>query len=199
MRLGVPAYFHPQREAADWARLGAAAVVVVNPASGPGTGDPAYRAAVSTLKGLVAGYVDTAYATRTVAAVHADVEAHRRLHGIEAVFLDRVTSGPEHLEYYAVLAAQLPRPLLLNPGVRPDPGYLALADVVVTFEGDWAAHTALTGPDPVGRTWHLVHGVPPEQQEAVLRRAETLGACLGYATDRRMPNPWDGLPSGWRW
>ncbi|GAA1848678.1 hypothetical protein GCM10009836_30520 [Pseudonocardia ailaonensis] len=193
----MPAYFHPEREAADWARLAAADLVVVNPASGPGTGDPAYRAAIPGLPGVVAGYVDTDYARRPIAAVRADAAAHRRLHGVGAVFLDRVTSGPEDLEYYAVLAAELPRPLILNPGVRPDPGYLALADVVVTFEGDWAAHRALTGPDPVGTTWHLVHGVPVGEQEATLRRAAALGASLGYATDRRMPNPWDGLPAGW--
>ncbi|WP_220188194.1 spherulation-specific family 4 protein, partial [Pseudonocardia pini] len=131
------------------------------------------------------------------AEVLAEAAAHRALHGVEAVFLDRVTSGPEHLAHYAGLAARLPRPLLLNPGVRPDPGYLALAAVVVTFEGDWAAHRALTGPDPAGRTWHLVHGVPRTAQPAVLRRAAELGASLAYATDRRMPNPWDGLPGGW--
>ncbi|GAA4676782.1 hypothetical protein GCM10023215_06480 [Pseudonocardia yuanmonensis] len=179
----MPAYFHPEREAAGWARLGPAEVVVVNPATGPGTGDPAYRAAIPALSGLVAGYVDTAYARRPVAEVLADVEAHRRLHGVEAVFLDRVTSGREHLDHYAALAEHLPRPLLLNPGVRPDPGYLALADVVVTFEGDWAAHEALTGPDPAGVTWHLVHGVRTEAQPGVLRRAAALGACLGYATE----------------
>jgi hypothetical protein len=195
--LGVPAYFHPLREAADWARLAPAEVVVVNPASGPGAGDPAYRPAVQALSGLVAGYVDTNYARRPAAAVLADATAHRTLHGVDTVFLDRVTSGPEQLPYYAALVAQLPRPPLLNPGARPDPGYLALAEVVVTFEGDWAAHRALTGPDPAGRTWHLVHGVPPYAQRAVLRRAEALGARLAYATDRRMPNPWEALPCHW--
>jgi hypothetical protein len=198
---GVPAYFHPEREATDWARLRArvdregAGIVVVNPDTGPGSGDPAYRAAVCGLNALVAGYVDTAYATRAPDDVRADAAAYRDLHGVTAVFLDRVTSGPEGLPYYRAL--DLPGPVLLNPGVRPDPGYFALAEVVVTFEGDHSAYSLYTTPEPSACTWHLVHGVPPAEHATVLRRAERLGATHAYVTDRKMPNPWDGLPASW--
>jgi hypothetical protein len=203
VNLGVPAYFHPEREAADWARLRAAGdrvgVVVINPGNGPGAGDPAYRRAVRGLPGLVAGYVDTAYATRPLADVLRDAAAHRRLHGVTAVFADRVTSAAADLPHYAELAAALPGPLVLNPGVRPDPAYLGLADVVVTFEGPWSAHRALRGPDPVGRarTWHLVHGVPAAEHDRTLARAADLGAAHACAHDRTMPNPWGALPARW--
>lgn len=203
MRLGVPAYFHPEREAGDWARVRAAGVcvgiVVINPASGPGTGDPAYGAAVRGLPGLVAGYVDTTYATRPLAEVLADAAAHRRLHGVTAVFADQVTSGTADLRYYAALADALPGPLVLNPGVRPHPAYLALADVVVTFEGPWSAHRELSGPEPVGRarTWHLVHDVPAIEQDRVVQRAADLGAAHACAQDRTIPNPWGALPTRW--
>ncbi|TDQ61036.1 spherulation-specific family 4 protein [Actinomycetospora succinea] len=199
--VGVPAYFHPRREAADWARLRALGdrlgIVVVNPDTGPGAGDAAYRTAVRDLPGLVAGYVDTDYARRPLADVLADVAAYCRLHGIEAVFADQVTSSAEHLPYYARLAAAVDAALILNPGVRPDPGYLRLAAVVVTFEGPWSAHAALDTPDPPGlaATWHLVHGVPDGEEERTLARATALGATHAYATGAALPNPWGALPT----
>jgi hypothetical protein len=201
--LAVPAYFHPRREATDWERLRAAGdrvgIVVVNPDSGPGAGDAAYRPAVRGLPGLVAGYVDTAYARRPLADVLADVEAYRRLHGVDAVFADQVTSSTDHLAHYARLAAAVDGPLILNPGVRPDPAYLELASVVVTFEGPWTAHRALEQPDPPGpaSTWHLVHGVPPGEEDRTLRRASALGATHAHVTGATMPNPWHALPAWW--
>lgn len=203
MTLAVPAYFHPRREAADWARLRDAGdrlgVVVVNPDSGPGTGDATYRDAVRGLPGLVAGYVDTAYARRPLADVLADVDAYRRLHGVDAVFADQVTSSADDLPYYARLAAAVDGPLVLNPGVRPDPAYLRLAAVVVTFEGAWSAHRVLSGTDPAGpaSTWHLVHGVPAGEEERTLQHASALGADHTHVTGATLPNPWDALPAWW--
>ena len=203
MTLAVPAYFHPEREAADWDRLRAAgdrvSLVVVNPDSGPGAGDAAYGRAIRGLAGLVAGYVDTAYARRPLADVLADVEAYRRLHGVDAVFLDQVTSSADHLVHYARLVAAVEGPVVLNPGVRPDPAYLGLADVVVTFEGPWAAHCALEDPDPPGpaSTWHLVHGVPAGEEDRTTRRASALGATHTYVTGATLPNPWGALPTWW--
>lgn len=208
--LAVPAYFHPIREAADWARLCAAdrlGLVVVNPDSGVGpTPDIAYHpvcAALRTRFGVaVAGYIDTAYAARPLREVLDEVTAYRRFYGIDAVFVDQVTSGVATLGYYVRLAQSLrihcAGPIVLNPGVSPDPGYRAIADVVVTFEGPWSVYRRPRARDPrgPGRTWHLVHGTPADQQQRAWRRARHLGAGYAYVTDRRMPNPWDGLP-GW--
>jgi hypothetical protein len=212
MRDGVPAYFHPDREAADWAALSAAAragtvgIVVINPASGAGTGtDPAYRRvcdALAEVPGVVvAGYVDTAYGTRPAGEIVAEARAYTARYGVRGVFADQVPSGRDHLPAYTALAAELRAaglgPLLLNPGVRPDEGYLEIADVVVTFEGSWETYRAQR---PVergtsrARTWHLVHGAPVgmiEDTRSWMRRA---GVDHGYVTDRRLPNPWDGMP-----
>ncbi|GAA4713183.1 spherulation-specific family 4 protein [Pseudonocardia yuanmonensis] len=209
---GVPAYFHPDREAADWAalteaaRAGTVGIVVVNPASGVGTGtDPAYRRAVAALAEVpgvvVAGYVDTAYGARPAGEVLAEARAYATRYGVRGVFADQVPSGREHLPAHAALATDLHAaglgPLLLNPGVRPDPGYLEIADVVVTFEGSWEAYCARR-PVETGagraRTWHLVHGTPAGMIEATRSWVRAAGAHHGYVTDRRLPNPWDGLP-----
>lgn len=209
--VAVPAYFHPLREAVDWTRLCAAprlGLVVINPASGAGLApDVSYRPVCVALRRrsgvAVAGYVDTAYADRPLREVLDEIAAYRRYYGIDAVFVDQVTSDVATLGYYAHLAEQLRRrgvgPIVFNPGVLPDAGYRAIADVVVTFEGPWSAYRRRRVPDPpgAGRTWHLVHDTPADQQRRAWRRTRRLGAGYAYVTDRRMPNPWDGLPDGW--
>lgn len=204
--LAVPAYFHPTREAGDWARVCAApalGLAVVNPASGAGPApDPAYRPVCDTLRArpgvVLAGYVDTAYGARPVDDVVAEAEDYRRFYGIEAVFLDQVSSGAQALDHYAGLTGRLrdrgAAAIVLNPGVAPHPGYRELAEVVVTFEGPWTAYRrrAPDVPGP-GRTCHLVHATPPGLRVAAWRRARRLGAGLAYVTHRTMPNPWEGL------
>lgn len=151
----------------------------------------------------MAGYVDTAYADRPQREVLDETAAYQRFYGIDAVFVDQVTSSGATLGYYQDLAQRLRRrgigPIVLNPGVSPDPGYRAVADVVVTFEGPWSVYRRRRAPDPPGpsRTCHLVHDTPADQQLRAWRRTRRLGAGYAYVTDRRMPNPWDGLPDGW--
>ncbi|MGD9527685.1 spherulation-specific family 4 protein [Pseudonocardia sp.] len=204
--LAVPAYFHPAREAADWVRLCATAplgLVVVNPCSGAGTAaDPAYRPVCAALRArpevIVAGYVDTAYGTRPAADVLTEAVRYERFYGIGAVFLDQVSSGADALDHYVDVVGRLrasgAAAVVLNPGVAPHPGYRALADVVVTFEGPWSAYRG-RAPDPPGpgRTCHLVHATPDGRRAAAWRRARSLGADLAYVTARGLPNPWDGF------
>ena len=199
----VPAYFHPLREAHDWRRLlaagPAAGIIIINPDTGPGPGDVSYRVSALGTVGLVAGYIDTAYGTRSPSEVRDEAAAYRAWYGVTAMFADRVTSSGADLRYYRELALGHAGPLLLNPGVRPDPGYLDVADVVVTFEGTRAAHVELAGPEPRGRarTCHLVHGVPVEDQVPTLARASARGAAFAYATEHSVPNPWGELPLSW--
>jgi hypothetical protein len=197
---------------ADWAaltaaaRVGAVGIVVVNPASGVGTGpDPAYRRACAALTEtpgvLVAGYVDTEYGARPGAEIVAEARAYAERYGIRGVFADQVPSGRDHLPASTALAADLRAaglgPLLLNPGVRPDEGYLEIADVVVTFEGSWETYRAQRPvEDRSGRArrWHLVHGTPVGVVPATREWVRLAGADHGYVTDRRLPNPWNRLP-----
>lgn len=204
--LAVPAYFHPAREATDWARLCAAeplGLVVVNPASGVGAAaDPAYRPVCAALRArpevLLAGYVDTAYGTRPAADVLAEAAGYERYYGIGAVFLDQVSSGADALDHYTQLTARLrghgSTAVVLNPGVVPHPGYRAIADTVVTFEGPWSAyrHREPDGPGP-GRTCHLVHATPRDLLDTARGHARQLGTDLAYVTSRALPNPWGGF------
>jgi spherulation-specific family 4 protein len=207
--LAVPAYFHPERDARTWAllagRASAVGLVVVNPCSGVGDRiDPAYRTlCAGPWQPLVAGYVDTAYTTRSLSEVIAEADAYRRRYGVAGVFVDQVTSGTAHLGYYRELTERLRATgagrIVFNPGAVPDRGYLGLADVVVTFEDTADAYERRAPRIPSGSaaTCHLVHDAPPDTHGAVLTRAARLGAAYAFVTDRRLPNPWDGLPSGW--
>ena len=209
MRLAVPAYFHPSRDASTWALLAvrarAVGLVVVNPCSVVGDGtDPAYAAlSAGPWQPALTGYVDTAYAARPLTEVVAEATAYRQRYGVAGIFADRVTSDAAHLRYYRELAARLratgPGRLVLNPGTVPHAGYLELADVVVTFEDTAAAHARPPPRVPPGRAaiCHLVHDAPPATHRGVLARAARRGAAYAFVTDRRMPNPWGGLPLSW--
>jgi len=135
--------------------------------------------------------------------VVAEVVAYRRRYGVDAVFADQVTSGEAPLPYYRELAMRLrgagATRIVLNPGTVPHPGYLELADVVVTFEDDAAAYERWSPPAVRGpaATCHLVHDAPPATHRAVLATAAGRGAGYAFVTDRRMPDPWGGLPAGW--
>jgi hypothetical protein len=184
-QLAVPAYFHPEREAHAWALLAgratAVGLVVVNPCSGAGDGtDTTYRTlCTGPWRSAIAGYVDTAYATRPVADVVEEALAYRRHYGVDAVFADQVTSGAAHLGYYRELTARLRAAgcarIVLNPGTVPDPGYLELADIVVTFEDTAEAYARpLPSARPARRrsaTSCTTHPPPPTAPSSPVRPA----------------------------
>lgn len=209
-RLAVPAYFHPARDAAAWALLARRAeeigLVVVNPCSGVGAAiDPVYVGlGAGRWRSTVLGYVDTAYARRAPDDVADEAAAYARRYGIGSVFLDQVSSGPSDLPHYRELVRHLrsagANRVVLNPGTVPHPGYLEIADVVVTFEDTAHCYARWQPAVPAGgpaATCHLVHGAPVGTHCDILAKAARLGAGYAFVTDRVLPNPWDGLPSGW--
>ncbi|MGW1071938.1 spherulation-specific family 4 protein [Streptomyces sp. NPDC002537] len=210
-RLLVPFYVHPATDPDAWTALEAAApglrAVVLNIADGPGgRPDPAFGAAAGRLRAAgvpLLGYVDTGYGHRPPREVVGDIRRHRRWYGVDGVFLDQAADRPELLPRYRrlVLIAKAlgARTAVLNPGTHPDPGYARLADVLVTFEGDWEAYRraevpAWTADHPPERFCHLVHGVPPEHARQVARTAERRGAAVHCAVPGGGPNPWRTVP-----
>lgn len=209
-RFAVPAYFNPLWDAPGWqdlAALGSAvSFAILNPGSGPGHAvDTAYSepiGAVHASGGRVIGYVDTAYGKRPSAAVLRDVMRYQSWYGLHGVFLDQVPSGRDHLGHYRriVEAARCSGFdfFVINPGVIPDPGYVELADIVVTFEGPWPAYRDLAPADwttdhPAERFCHLVHSTPLEELATAqdLARERHVGAF--YVTEQSGANPWGSL------
>jgi hypothetical protein len=212
--LGVPAYFYPWPDDPTWpmlAELPPGSIVVMTPDNGPGKAvDPQYRTALSYLTGTsttLYGYVDSAYAARDPAVLLAEVETYVEWYGITGVFVDQVLATAPHRDAYEWLSARLRQRGLrvaLNPG-QPviDPSYLDIADHVLVFEGTLTGYReasipAWTADVDRDRLWHCVYEVDDETAcREVLALAAQRNAGVVFATDGRMPNPWDRLPPYW--
>ena len=95
---------------------------------------------------------------------------------------------------------------MLNPGANIPESFMAIADIVVTFEDTLTAYThgyhaaRWMRRYPPERFWHLIHAVPTAQ---ALRRTLSLSkrrrAGWLYATPATLPNPWSTLPPDADW
>jgi hypothetical protein len=202
----IPAYLPPR----ELTRLAHEArrpqMVVVNPDSGPGgQRHQAYISAVHLLQAAgvrVLGYVPTGYGWRPQQDVIDDVDRYRSWYGVDGIFFDEAASGAELVAHYRALARAARGDagglVVLNPGVPPAPGYFELADVVVTFEGNYEAYVAAMRETPEwlrrqrrDRVAHLVYGATRAQALSAL--ASSAAGYL-YATSGALPNPWRTLP-----
>lgn len=203
--LLIPAYVPPD-ELEALAREVHPRLIVVNPASGPGTEPVAgYRDAVGTLRragATVLGYVPTTYGARDAAQAQADIDRYRDWYETDGVFLDEAAGDAGHVPYYRALADHArgdgERTVVLNPGVVPDRGYFDVADVVVTFEGTFAQYEqdrppAWLGELPRDQVAVLVHGATRAQAADVVSGAGHAG--YAYATPGVLPHPWGTVPA----
>ncbi|MGW6919294.1 spherulation-specific family 4 protein [Kitasatospora sp. NPDC054939] len=215
-RLLVPLYVHPAVDPAAWQAVAAAdpariSAVVLNLADGPGdTPDGVFTEAVERLReaGLpLLGYADTDYGRRPHAAVVADILTYRQRHGTTGVYLDQVATQPGALAHYRRLATAARAAgcttVVFGHGDHPDPGYaeVGLADLLVTFEGDWEAYQSLTlplwtGRHAAARFCHLVYDVPAQRAREATALIAGRRAGVGCAVPGTGANPWSTLPHG---
>jgi hypothetical protein len=201
----VPAYLPAQEivHLAGTPRL--PRLLVVNPASGPGSAPhPRFREAVAAARragARVLGYVHTGWGARDLAAVGADIVRYASWYGTDGVFLDEAAHDAAYVSHYRALAAYARAEgqtfVALNPGVVPARPYFGFADAVVTFEGSYQdyAERLQTMPAwlrqvPPDRIAHLVYGATREQALALARDA----TARLYVTSGTLPNPWRDLP-----
>ena len=212
-KLAVPSYFWP---GAKWASLiasvGIVDTAVVNVDSGPGTAMTASFAtmvAQAQAAGLhLFGYVDTAYGSRPVGDVLADIDRYHNWYGIDRVFLDQVPSDCSHSAYfsglYNTVHARSAGQVILNPGTNPMECEVAVSDVIVNFEGTAASYlswspAAWVANYPASHFWHLVYGTPSAVTSDVVMQSRSRNAGFLFVTDDDFPNPWDGLGSSTSW
>ncbi|GAA3232596.1 spherulation-specific family 4 protein [Actinocorallia longicatena] len=206
----VPAYFGPDYFPAEWELLADPRIyaVILNVANGPGDApNPVFAAAVRRIEergGTVAGYVDVGYGRRDPALIEADVRRYRSWYHVADIFCDQVPAGPDMLPIMQQVSDRLRGAdaefIAFNHGVYPDPGYGALADLLVTFEGPLASYPAVQPPawtmtGPRQRFCHLVYGVAEPEVDAVLTLARRRNTGVVYVTDHTGSNPYGGLPS----
>jgi hypothetical protein len=210
VRLAVPAYFAPGPE---WQRLIAAAptvgMIIVNPASGPGTStDPQYTQAIAQARAagiIVLGYVGTSYGQRPVADVIADVNGYYDLYSLSGVYFAEgpmeADCAPLEMQYQNVVAAAHARDAhaFLAIGTHFCPTYVYLFDYMVEFAMSWSNYQSYVVPTwmPSGspdRFIHFISDVPPSDAGAAISRAIANGAGWVFATEQSEPNPWGQLP-----
>ena len=203
----IPAYVPPDA-VPELARLARPALLVVNPASGPGTGrDDGVVAAIRGARragARVLGYVPTGYGARPGAQVEADIDRYEQWYGTDGIFLDEAAAAPSLLDRYRALAAHVraagQRTVVLNPGTVPDRGYFDVADVVVTFEGPYARYQEAMERAPTWvrelpreRSAILVYAASRDQAAAVVADPRHDGYV--YATSGTLPHPWGTVPA----
>lgn len=181
----VPAYFPlwSQQGVADWKSMcdgmntaGAGSIAVVNPNSGPHTEALSYISdAIAYCQEAghnVIGYVSTAYGTRSISAVKADIDAYYDFYpSIDGVFLDEMPTdgtatasgcdsscGTSTVQnYYTELheyvdgigASTNQNEVIGNMGVAPSTDWVLAYDVVdkvVIFEGNSGTFSTWSAP-----------------------------------------------------
>jgi hypothetical protein len=213
--IAVPAYFVPGPIWTTMTASHAVRFVVMNPNSGPGaTRDAAYARVVATAQSegiRVIGYVHTSYGKRTLPEVTREIDSYFAWYHIDGIFLDEAANDPAFIPYYKTVYGYIRgksrrRTLtVINPGTQTDQAYMAVADIVVNFEGDYKTYTsAYSAPVwvaayPASRFWHIVYQAPSTPDEKLLRQVIQLSrernAGYIYITD-----DWYGsLPSPSFW
>lgn len=208
-QLALPWYIHPAEGTREWEWLAGQNVsfAVINVHNGPGGDrDPYYPDAVAGLgQTRLVGYVPVHYGRRSPADVVRDIRAWQRMYRLDGIMLDELPSGEDSLrvcsEYAASARASGIRFLAANPGVFPTADHVRLFNVTCVFEGtaadyDGFRHPAWAQNVPPARLWHLVHSSDPARLSQLRLAAGHRGAGHAYVTDRFMPNPWLGPPSG---
>jgi len=232
----VPAYFYPTPSGSPWDQLaagvqavpGVSVTAILNPSNGVFTAPEAqYTRAASQFVaagGKVIGYVHSNYGTRALAAVQADVDNYLRFYGrniVTGIFVDEMSSDTRQLEYYQSLYRYIKAQgsalrVVGNPGAVPDAAYAAVADVLVTYEGQRAGLLAYDPRTSTAASWLyarpntsvalLGHNIPTcaAMQEALAAAATArYNAGPVFFTDGeydpvlRTGNPWAGLPHYW--
>jgi len=121
-----------------------------------------YRLGMDELKRAniaMIGYVPTNFGTRPMDDVKADIDKWNADYApwIGGILLDDVSSNPGAFPYYQELHnyirqnPQIGKLIVLNLGTSPDRSFIALADVLVLFDGsydDWVGYTPPPGSQP---------------------------------------------------
>lgn len=194
-RAIIPAYLPPPELEQLAKHDGAGSLLIVNPDSGPGAAaDPAYEHAIAAARDAhwrVLGYVATGYGTRESGTVTDEAARYAAWYDVDGIFLDETSHAAEQLPYYRALRERIPGLVVINPGVIPARGYIATADVIVTYEGPYRGRVAAPAWLPPDRTAQLVYDTPRRDALSLVKRTP---AGFLYVTSRALPNPWSSLP-----
>jgi serine/threonine protein kinase len=220
LKLLIPAYFYPAGEGlSQWDRIlnsstASRIIAIVNPNSGPGTvPDPNYVKLLDKARQkdvVFIGYVSTKYAMRSLKDVKEDVDRWIRFYpGIQGIFFDEQTSGPEQVNYYAALYDHVHTDknlslVVCNPGTvcaeeyvaRPTSDIVCLVEATKDIDAFQRPNWANRYPsDRFGG--FLCNIASKEAMKRMLQELKDKRIGHGFITDALEPNPWSRLPVYW--
>ena len=199
---------------------------IVNPGNGAGKqADAQFTQAIGAFTqagGKVIGYVPTGYGTSAQSDIRLHIDRYLAFYGrthISGFFIDEMAATSAALDFYRqiydyIKGLDASLQVVGNPGTLPVADYAAVADTLVTFEGQAGAYSRFD-PQPShgwvyqhsnGKQAMLVHDASDcRSMQASLRTAASARGHAGwvYATDRHYDfasntgNPWAGLPAYW--
>lgn len=208
MKLLVPLYVYP---GADWDQLIAAAskaqiIAIINPNSGPlATVDSSYATYMTKMANAgitMVGYVHTLYGARDLATVKSEIDTYATKYPlVKGIFLDEAANDAANVAYYTqvynhIMSKSGYAHAILNPGVQPDQGYLAISTNIVIFE-NYATDLASTSyssfvkcaPNAAQKSGYkykfsaIVHTAAAANQASYINTVSNMGMGLVYITD----------------
>jgi hypothetical protein len=208
----VPAFFSPSGWIQTVSSQAVPGTMILDiTTSGAGSApDPAFQTAIKRARAAgvtVLGYANTDFGKRPTAAVETDVRNYKAWYGVTSILLDQSASGAGQLGYYRRLAGFVRSvdpggAVWLNPGTYPDPRYMAIASVVMTFEGPYSSYSQLHVPGwvsryPATKFAHTIYATPGSELASAISLGRSRHAGWVFVTDRSGANPYDGLPGFW--
>jgi hypothetical protein len=156
----------------------------------------------------VLGYSSTEYGARPAAQVEADARDYKAWYKVNGMFLDLTANAASGLGYYKKLAAYIravnPGSVIwLNVGAYPAPGYMAVGNVVVAFEGSYASYLGLRVPGWVAhykrtRFADVIYATPRSDLASAVRLSRHRRTGYLYVTNLPgSPDPYTALPGYW--
>ncbi len=177
---------------------------IVNPASGPGSGqDSNYASGIARLQSagvIVLGYVSTAYTNRDLSAVKADMDSWNSWYpDVDGIFFDEQTNWAGQEWYYEQADSYAKSKgftfTVGNPGANSLPSYLGTVDVVLIYESPglpYLSNYQSWSSADNNKLGMIPFGVGSMPQQWVEDASELVGWI--YVTNDVLPNPWDSLP-----
>lgn len=201
---------------------------IVNPRNGPGEKiDAQYVGAINAFTqagGKAIGYISTRYGNGkpSQADIRAHIDRYLAFYGRENIsgfFIDEMADNANKLGFYRevydyIKGLDSKLQVVGNPGTLPAGDYAAVADTLVTFEGQASAYTRFN-PQPehgwvyghdTSKQAMLVHDASDcRAMQSSLSTAATERSHTGwvYVTDlqydyaNNIGDPWAGLPAYW--
>jgi hypothetical protein len=200
-------------------------LIIINPDSGPGAvnsqPDTNYQACIAQLfttgaasgnNVKILGYVATGFGDRAVSAVNADIDTYMgwtSTYRPQGIFFDQAATAAASLANYQTFSARVKTDLgstayvVLNPGTAPvSTGYFSIANLVVTFEGNYAdfstASIPISSSTPANKQGAIIHTGPTlVNVNTVETLTETIGIGASFMTDFDTADAYSNMPTDW--